>query len=358
MSDTFDFPQIIAELPKAFSNSGSDNTHQITADLRTFSSDFKVNELLNFEPSGEGEHLFLQIKKIDTNTDWIIRQLQKAFSLTSREVGYAGKKDRHSISTQWFSLHLPGKEVDISEFGCEQYKIIKAVRHNKKLRVGSLKENKFEITLRHVSAEIDKNTIQKIAEHGVPNYFGRQRFGFEFGNLLKAEELLNQRIRIKNRNKRGMVISSARSLIFNCCLALRINDNSWIQPVSGDCMMLNGTQSYFTLNELAPEDSLRIEQGDLHICGLLVGKEPSETQLLAKEKEELIFQQYNQWINGLQKLGLSSSRRAYRCIPKNFTVEQNEQVAVFKFSLGKGCFATSVIRELVDITDLSIRSGQ
>lgn len=344
-----DYQPLIANLARAYS------TPTIKADLRTLSSDFQVMEILGFEPSGEGEHLFLQIEKIDTNTEWVTRQLQKIFGLTSKDIGYAGKKDRYSVSTQWFSLHLPGRQVDLAEINDDGFKVIQAIRHNKKLRMGSLKENQFVITLRNMTAEIDQTLINIISESGVPNYFGSQRFGFEAGNLVKAEELLNQRIKIKNRNKRGLVISSARSLLFNLLLSNRVKENSWIMPVKGDCLMLDGTQSFFMVDELSERDQQRIKDGDLHISGLLVGKQTSDASFEAKQKEQDVLQTYPQWINGLERLALTTGRRAYRCIPKKLSVEQNDDVAVVRFSLSKGCYATSVIREMVNVEDKAIR---
>ena len=329
----------------------------ISADLKTVFSDFIVKEVLSFEPSGSGEHLFLQIKKTDCNTDWVIRQLQKKSGLTSREIGYAGKKDRHSISTQWFSLHLPGKDISLELLADESYEIVHSIRHDKKLRVGSLKENQFEIILRNLSDKIQQDSINSIAKFGVPNYFGPQRFGHDTNNLNLAEKLLTGQIKIKNRNKRGLVISSARSFLFNQCLAKRVDEKTWLEPLKGDCMMLDQKRSYYQLEEVTDSEVSRINSGDLHISGFMPGKQISDALHEAKAKEDLILSNYKDWITGLKALNLDSSRRAYRCIPKNLSVEQFENEATLKFSLSKGCFATSVLRELVDVTDQATRGS-
>jgi tRNA pseudouridine13 synthase len=329
----------------------------VRGDLRSCSSDFQVDEILSFQPSGEGEHLFLQVKKTDSNTDWVARQLQKQSGLTSRDIGYAGKKDRHSISTQWFSLHLPGRQIELSELAGEGYQIMTAIRHNKKLRRGSLLENKFEIILRNLTAKIDEEQLAMIGRIGVPNYFGKQRFGIGANNLIKADELLNGRIKIKNRNKRGMIISSARSLLFNLQLAQRVAENSWLTPLNGDCLMLEGTQSFFVVEVLSNQDKNRLDDGDLHISGWLPGKQGSETKGEASQKEKQPLDGYSDWLIGLTRLNLDSARRAFRCIPKNLKIEQQDDWAKLSFSLGKGCFATSVIRELVDVQDKQIGAG-
>jgi len=349
MSPKVDFSELIDSFPTFHS------VPEITGDLRTVSSDFCVQEILGFEPSGDGEHLFLKIKKTDCNTEWVARQLQKKSGLTSRDIGYAGKKDRHSISTQWFSLHLPGKKIEVSTLGGEEYQIIDSIRHHKKLRRGSLLENKFEILVRNVNGKMENQLIENISVKGVPNYFGKQRFGFEANNLIKVAQLLNGQIKIKNRNKRGLIISSARSWLFNLQLALRVSEDTWLKPLKGDCLMLDSSQSFFTIDEPSDEDRQRIKNKDLHICGWLAGKQSSEARFTAFEKENVATADYPSWLTGLEKLNLDSARRPFRCVPKNLTVEQTDGNVQFTFSLAKGCFATSVIREFIDVKDLAVR---
>ena len=358
---TIDFSEKLRTLKRAYPKP------TLSAELRTHASDFRVNEILPFSPSGCGEHLFLQIEKIEANTDWIAKRLQREFGLSSREVGYAGKKDRHSISTQWFSLHLPGKEVELDKFepdedelnktDMQEFKILKAIRHNKKLKTGSLKENQFEIVLRNISGKIDSQDIDRISKQGVPNYFGYQRFGFDANNLLVANDYLSQKIKIKNRNQRGMIISSARSLLFNLLLSKRIENGTWTQVIDGDCLMLDGSQSYFVTQTSSHEEQSRVKMGDVHISGLLAGRQDSDAQFKAKLIEDEILVQYPEWLSAFYRLNLTTGRRPLRCIPRNLSVEQSENQAVIKFSLNKGCYATSVIRELVDITDISLKDG-
>lgn len=348
MSVNIDFFELIKNFPTA------NPIPQTRGDLRTYASDFRVDEILSFQPSGEGEHLFLQIRKIDSNTDWVARQLQKKSGLTSRDIGYAGKKDRHSISTQWFSLHLPGRTVELDELAGEGYEIISAIRHNKKLRRGSLLENRFEIMVRNLTDKIDDSLIKTMSESGVPNYFGMQRFGFGGSNLSKADELLKGKIKIKNRNKRGIIISSARSLLFNLQLAQRVAQGSWQEYLKGDCLMLAGTQSFFKVEALLSEDKKRLEEGDLQISGWLAGKQASDSTDEAMANEQQAIAQYSDWLTGLIGLNLDSARRSFCCRPKNLKVEQQNETAKLSFSLSKGSFATSVIRELVNVTDIQI----
>lgn len=348
--ENIDYKKLIENLPFAYRHESNG------AQIRTETDDFKVYELLSFEPSGEGEHLFLQIEKRDTNTEWVARQLQNTFGLTSKEIGYAGKKDRHSLSTQWFSLHLPGKEVDLTVLSNGAFRVVRSIRHNKKLRLGSVKENQFEIVLKNLSHPINKALVQQVIQHGVPNYFGQQRFGFDCNNLLTADLFLNQKIKIKNRNKKGLIISSSRSLLFNLILAQRIKNKNWNEAITGDCLMLNGSQSYFCLTEaVTPSDQQRLLDGDIHICGLLPGKQFSEALSESKRIEDGILSNYQGWITAYDRLNLNSARRAFRMSVKGLVIEEFESSAKLYFSLSKGCFATSVLRELVDVKDMAVR---
>ncbi|PHS19094.1 MAG: hypothetical protein COA86_05335 [Kangiella sp.] len=340
--------------------------------LRQKISDFQVLEILSFKPCGFGEHLFLQIEKQSSNTDWVIRQLIKKSGITRKDIGYAGKKDRHSISRQWFSLHLPGKSelIDTADFieqlDGEGYRVVNHIRHNKKLRIGSILKNEFKITLREVSETIDVRTIDKVRKIGFPNYFGYQRFGRDYNNLNLANELLLDGIKINNRNKRSLVLSSARSFLFNLQLAMRVNDNTWNSVVEGDCFMLNNSRSYFSTkessntstqeceNEESQSIQNRLDSGDIHICGWLPGKQDSEVVLKSKELEGKSIDNMSRWIDSLSELGMDSSRRAYRTLASDLECEQKENVITISFSLPSGSYATSLLRELVDFKDLSL----
>ncbi len=339
--------------------------------LRQQNSDFLVVEVLSFEPSGFGEHLFLQVEKEGSNTEWVIRQLIKKARLTRKDIGYAGKKDRHSISHQWFSLHLPGKSelIDTEDFidslDGEGYRVVKHIRHNKKLRVGSILKNNFKIVLRALTERISIADVKKIGSTGFPNYFGYQRFGRNYNNLTLANEMLTNGKKIKNRDKKGLVLSSARSFLFNLQLAYRVKKNTWNSEVEGDCFMLNNSRSYFSNNDSSSNIKgqskdkhlsieKRLESADIHICGWLPGKQVSESSSKSKILEEKILLSLNSWLEGLSKLNIDSGRRAFRTIPNDFNCEQKGDIAILSFSLPSGSYATSLLRELVDFEDLSL----
>lgn len=327
--------------------------------IRQQSSDFDVTEKLSFELTGEGEHLYLFVEKQDTNSDWLAKHFQRTLGLRSQDVGYAGKKDRYSVSRQWFSLHIPGKGDDdpqlfekLADNEGQSYSILQAVRHNKKLRTGAIESNRFKIIIKDVQGQVASETLESIKAFGFPNYYGYQRFGREYANLDAAEKLFNQQIRVRSRNKRGIYLSAARSAIFNLQLVERLNSNTWDKPVDGDCLMIDGSQSFFPCEQIDNDTLERFRAGELHSSGWLPGKQTSQAAGPAKELEESVISEFEPWLNGLNDARMDSARRAYRVIPKHFDLTQvDASTLLVDFELPAGCFATSLLRELINITD-------
>ena len=216
-------------------------------------ADFKVSEELGFEMGGNGEHLFLYIKKQNLSTIEVARKIAAVAEARIAMVGYAGMKDKKAECTQWFSVPLQKekgavKENEnqsiISRLEDENIKIISTVRNNRKLKIGSHKRNLFDITLRNClegREEFDAN-LDKIQQFGVPNYYGFQRFGRELSNLKQVDKLIHDpQTNTKRRQKsfkKGMLISAARAYVFNQVLSSRITNNNWSQFVAGDVINL------------------------------------------------------------------------------------------------------------------------
>ena len=124
--------------------------------------------------------------------------------------------------------------------------ILKVIRHNKKLRTGCLAGNQFSIVLRELSDKASlQETLDKV-QHGVPNYFGNQRFGFDGHNVNAALQLFNGR-KVKDSFKRGMYLSAARSYLFNRVISQRITDDVQSTPLLGDCVQFVANRSFFPL---------------------------------------------------------------------------------------------------------------
>lgn len=332
--------------------------------LKQQAADFKVAEELGYALSGSGEHIYVELEKTNLNTAFVAEQLASFCGLHLRQVTYAGRKDKFAVTRQWFGLHVPGKtEFDWSGFTLEGTNIIQVQRHNKKLRTGQLKGNRFEITLREVtdpSAVISR--LQHAAQAGVPNYFGSQRFGVQRisesgevnrgGNLMMAERMLNGEV-IKNRNKRSMALSALRSWLFNEMLSCRIKQGRLHTILPGDVINLTGSNSIFVADEDTQTLRERLGRQDLSTTVPLWGNGDIGSAGDARALEVDDAQAYPQVTDFLASQKLRMERRAAIIWPQQLECRQQGDTLIVRFFLPSGCFATTVLRECLIMTELA-----
>lgn len=318
--------------------------------IKTIPNDFIVEEQLSFQPEGAGEHSFLLIEKCGENTEYVARLIARFAGVRQRDVSFAGLKDRHARTTQWFSIWLPGKDdPDWKQAETENIKILKNLRHARKLKRGILSGNHFKILIREWQGDKLKfeQQLQQIKAQGIPNYFGVQRFGQQGQNINKAIAMF-QGVKVK-REQRGIYLSAVRAYLFNQILAKRIQLDNWNQLISGDCVIFDQSNSFFKADQL--DDSLiqRIEAGEIHPTGLMSGQGESETTGLAFEIEKSIINSNLALAEGLDKYGLSRGRRSLRAYANNLKWEfQGNSTVLISFFLPSGSYATSLLRELVN----------
>lgn len=323
--------------------------------MRSVPEDFEVIEELGFEPDGAGEHAFVYVRKRGANTDWVARQLAAHAGVQADAVSYAGLKDRHAVTEQWFSVHLPGlADPDWNTFAAEGVTVLCSARHGRKLRRGALAGNRFRLVLRDLDGDPAGvlERLATVAAAGVPNYFGEQRFGREGGNLARAEALFAGRLRERDRHKRGLYLSAARSFLFNELLAERVRDGSWDRALPGEVLMLDGTHSVFACAE--PDATLveRLARGDVHPTGPLWGRGGSLATGRAAVAEVRLAQTHAALCAGLEAAGLEQERRALRLPVREAGGEVLAgDVVRVAFRLPAGAYATAVLRELLRSED-------
>ncbi|MEZ5585289.1 MAG: tRNA pseudouridine(13) synthase TruD [Candidatus Competibacteraceae bacterium] len=242
---------------------------------RVVPEDFQVFEELGFTATGDGEHVLLRVRKRAVNTHWVAKQLAAFAGVPQAAVSYAGLKDRHAITEQWFSIHLPGRVgPDWTGCGAEDFAVLEHHRHSRKLRIGALKGNVFRIVIRDLQGGTGtlEARLRQVGQMGVPHYFGAQRFGRDGNNTAKAEALFLGKLRVKDRHQRGLYLSAARAEIFNRVLSRRVAESSWNQPLAGDVMMLEGSHSVFPLTDLDTRIRQRVMDCDIHPTGPLWGQ--------------------------------------------------------------------------------------
>jgi tRNA pseudouridine13 synthase len=323
----------------------------IRARLRARPEDFVVDEVLPFGPDGDGEHRLLRVRKTDANTDWAARRIALLAGVPAKAVGYAGLKDRHAVTTQWFSVHLGNRPEprwrQLAEDGIE---VLESHPHRRKLKRGALAGNRFVLRLRDVEGDLDgvARRLALIAGRGVPNYFGPQRFGRNESNLHRADALFRGSAGRVSRHQRGLWLSAARSQIFNEVLAARVERDDWCRPLPGDRLQLLGSHSHFLAETIDARIRERVEDGDALPTGPLVGEGASLTSGAVAELEWTVMAPFARWIDGLAEAGLKQERRPLRLDPEDLSHEwAAADELLLRFTLPAGSYATVLLRELV-----------
>ncbi|MBM4207212.1 MAG: tRNA pseudouridine(13) synthase TruD [Gammaproteobacteria bacterium] len=319
--------------------------------LRCVTDDFKVFENLAFEPSGEGEHAFLQIEKTGQNTEYVARQLARVAGVRQRDIGYAGLKDRHAVTTQWFSVWLPGKsDPDWSVLEQDGINVLQTTRHARKLKRGALSGNRFEITIRDWQGDNDQLIAQLTAinVNGIANYYGEQRFGFNGKNVANALSMFQgQKVR---REQRSLYLSAARSYLFNQILAKRVSAGTWNKAIAGDTLLFDGSRSCFQSQQ--PDDDIirRINTKTIHPSGVLWGKGELDIALDALCIEQEVINANAELAQGLIASGVELSRRALRVNAENLIWDFINPTTLFlSFTLPAGSYVTALVREIIAV---------
>ncbi|QSX29096.1 tRNA pseudouridine(13) synthase TruD [Shewanella cyperi] len=324
----------------------------VSADIRSRNSDFVVQEILPFLPSGDGEHHLLHVRKDGLNTVQVAEMLARFAKVHPKEVTFAGQKDKNAVTEQWFGVRIPGKDTPAwTELNSEQLTILSSARHNKKLRTGALSGNRFTLTLRNVSdmAALEAR-LALIAQSGVPNYYGEQRFGHDGRNLVQARQMFQGR-KVKDRNKRSIYLSAARSMLFNEVVSGRLA-RIGLGLLDGDCVMLAGSRSFFVAEQWDDTLKGRLAEGDIQLSAPQWGRGQQLSQGAAAALETELLEAFTLERDGLEQAGLEQERRPMLLKPETLSHKIDGDTLVLDFILPAGSFATSVLRELCQYTDV------
>lgn len=329
----------------------------LRARIRSAPEDFRVEELPAFAASGSGEHLLLTVEKRGMNTAFAAKRLAQWAGVGEVAIGYAGLKDRHAVTVQRFSVHLPKRVApDLAALESDELRVIEHHWHAKKLPRGALAGNRFVLTLRELQAEGGRETVQArlraIAETGVPNYFGEQRFGRDGDNVANALAMFaGRRVR---REQRSLLLSAARSELFNRVLAARVGDGSWSglgagTGLDGEVWSLAGSRSVFGPEPWSAALAERLARFDIHPSGPLWGRGElrSAGAVRALELAALAGEQAQALRAGLEAAGLEQERRALRLRAEALQWRWLDDGALeVGFVLPAGAYATVVLAEL------------
>jgi tRNA pseudouridine13 synthase len=338
----------VVELPFAFAGPPARGTIRVTPE------DFVVDEVTGITPTGAGEHAWLRIRKRNANTQWVAQRLAALAGVRAVAIGYAGLKDRRALTSQAFTVHLPGRpDPDWSALEGPEIEVLEVTRHQRKLQRGALRGNRFRLRVCDLDGDpaLLAQRLGQTGERGVPNYFGPQRFGQGGGNLAAAAALLQGAV-LADRFQRGMAISAARAFLFNAVLAGRVAAGTWDVALPGDVVQLDGRRPLFRVEPDDGEIGARVRALAVHPTGPLPGR-PGRTlepgaEVLALEEAWLA--PHGAWVDGLARLGVEAERRALRLRVRDLGWVVSGDTLDLAFELPAGGFATTVLRECVAVS--------
>lgn len=340
----------------------------VTADLpgsggvvKASPEDFRVDELPAYEPQGSGPHLWLHVEKRDRTTRDVLRELARALSVPEREAGYAGLKDRAAVTTQWLSFPT-ARDPEPASLGGDGFRVLRASRHQNKLRTGHLRGNVFAAVVRGGDVARARACADALAARGLANFFGAQRFGAagrnaEVGRLLLLGRTDDAEVRRAARDRflRRLVLSAWQSRLFNAWLAERLRDGLFAAALQGDVLKKLDTGGLFTCDDPVA-DGGRVARFEVSPAGPMFGHKlkPAAGEALLREERLLAAEGVGR--QDLARGGgeTEGTRRAGR-LPVAVTLEPVEGGYRARFELPRGSYATVVLGELTksDAVELS-----
>jgi len=314
--------------------------------------DFVVDEVPLYSPSGAGEHLYLKVRKRERTTRELIRAIADATGVPTSEVGNAGMKDKHAVTTQWLSV--PARSVTSPEslvLG-DGFEVLEVARHTNKLRTGHLSGNRFRIRIVGVNERAEpaaRAILAEIEERWLPNYFGSQRFGFGGDNLDRAIAWASGsggRGRVPPF-ERKLFSSVLQSEVFNRYVVARLGEGLAL-PIPGEVVRLEGSRALFVVEDPEQEAS-RWRARDIHPTGPLFGPKMKEPRGRAQELERCAVGAVALSPEALAKVARSAdgTRRDVLVRPADVDLMvDGPDSLVISFFLPAGSYGTLLVREL------------
>ena len=316
---------------------------------------FIVDELPLYEPSGSGEHLYVNITKTNMTTRDVQLGLAELFELKPENIGKAGLKDRNAVTSQTFSVHLgtAGVTPDDARRLIEDHVKVKvnwARYHDNKLRAGHLKGNRFTVTITdlEVSRGQALETLEQVSGRlnslGLPNYYGEQRTGAEGENIRSGWEILQGRKRIRDRWLSRFLVSSYQSHLCNRYMAERVNRGLFGRLLLGDVAKKHDTGGLFWVED-ASEQS-RYEAKEISFTAPMYGYKMLRPRGEAAALEDEVLGGSGITEEQLRRHRVKGTRRMGRLFPDVSYSEVSEGFRLV-FTLPMGGYATVALREFM-----------
>ncbi|MBT38455.1 MAG: tRNA pseudouridine(13) synthase TruD [Deltaproteobacteria bacterium] len=310
--------------------------------------DFRVDEIPLFAPSGRGDHTYVRVEKTGRTTEEVVRALAQVAGVRPRDVGYAGRKDRFAVTTQWFSVPRLDPD-DIPVLALEGVRVLDASRHDHKLRTGQLAGNCFALVVRDVEPATARSAaarLEAIAEFGVVNRFGAQRFGRDGTNAELGRRVLDGELMPRDRRRARFFVSALQAAVFNDVLAVRRDAGRRLE--AGDVAVVHESGGLFVVEDAALEQP-RAERFEISATGPIFG-----TRVIAASGQPAERERKALAVRGValerplpRGLRLRGARRPFRVRPR----EVRSCVAAGSLHLGfilpAGSYASVLVEELL-----------
>ena len=330
--------------------------------LRARPEHFVVEEIPLYEATGEGEHLFVNITKVDLTTKQVQGDMARLFGLKKSQIGLAGLKDKRARTTQTFSLHVGRRGESFAdeashriedELGIE---VNWAKFHRNKLKTGHLLGNRFSIVIsdpdrdREFCIERCKVIVTLMQDSGMPNYFGPQRLGHNGGNVQQGLGILSGEVFRRDKWLNKFLVGSVQSYLCNLYLAERLRVGLFERLMAGDVAKKYATGGMFEVEDLSAEQT-RYAAQEISFTAPMFGPKMWPAQAESGKFEEWILARTGLTAEDFGRLRVSGTRRLGRLLVDGLSVSGHEDGVLIKFGLPKGAYATTVLREFMKNED-------
>jgi len=313
--------------------------------IRGSPDEFRVTEIPSYLPEGRGSHLYLRVRKRGLTTRDLVVALRDA-GIPDARIGVAGLKDKHAVTEQWLSVPWALREEASALDELPGAEVLERSRHRNKLGVGHLRGNRFEIVLRDVTDDAEaraRAVTDRLAEVGVPNYFGPQRFGRFGRNAVDGLRLLAGENVPGDRRLQRFFLSALQSWIFNELLAGRIRDGLYRTVLPGDWARRHDSGGTFRVED-APAEVPRAQRLEISALLPLHGRKVRVSAGEPGRREQAALSELG--IAWTDLTGRRGDRRPSRVVADDVTIEATDARLRIGFTLPKGAYATSFLREL------------
>ncbi len=335
-----DLPYVTADLPG------------VGGEIKVEPAHFVVEEIPLYEASGQGQHVYVRLTREGQTTRALQNELAQLFNLRDVDVGCAGRKDKHARTTQTFSLNLPN--VDKAQVARRirdhlPVELDWVQRHRNKLKAGHLLGNRFRIVV--LGPEQDalpqaQSIVETLRERGLPNAYGPQRFGREGDNAERGRQILFTGTGPRKRWLRRLLLRAYQSALFNTWLVRRIERGWFERLLAGDVAKKLDTGGLFEVEDAQAEQP-RFDRDEITYTGPIYGSRMWWATGEPGELEHEILEQAGVTEDLLDRAHLNGSRRRARLLLDDLTVESHPDGLLFTFSLPKGSYATTLLREVM-----------